>query len=138
MTALDDIQYQRVAAKLHDMHYALPNPLSLNSEVVEIGLRVQALCNFTIWIADPTWKEPGNAATGAALWTYAEVIANLYQPLPEVQDPQAEDDPNAVSEQEYLQVKQANKEKGEFYTDQLRKHLISNLKIYNSISQVRD
>jgi hypothetical protein len=99
------------------MHYALPNPLSLNSEVIEIGLRVQALCNFTIWIADPTWSEPGNVVTGAALWTYAEVIANLYQPLPAVQDPQAEDDPNAVSEQEYRELKQANKEKGEFYTN---------------------
>jgi hypothetical protein len=138
MTALDDAQYQKAAQKLCERHYALPNPLSLNVELLDVGLRVQALCTFTIWIADPTWREPGNAASRAALWTYADIIADLYQPLPAVQDPDGEADCNAVSEEEYIRLKQQNKVGGENYTSQLRKHIISNIKVYNSVPEVCD
>ena len=118
-----------------DRHYALPNPLSLQTELLTIGMRVQALCNFTIWIADPTWKEPGNAT--AASWTYAEQIGNLFWPLPTVQDPDAEDVEGAVSEEEYQRLKARNRQKGEHYTEQLRKHIIANRQVYNGISEVR-
>jgi len=136
MTHLNHRQYQEVARKLMNMHYALPNPLSLNSELVSIGLRLKALCNFTLWIADPTWKEPGNAASGAAFWTYAQLIGDMYNPLPAVQDPNAESVEGAVTQEQYDERVQANKAQGEFYTQQLRKHIIGNLKVYASIPEV--
>jgi hypothetical protein len=37
---LDDRQYQDVARQLYDRLYALPNPLSLQTELLSIGLRV--------------------------------------------------------------------------------------------------
>lgn len=117
-------------------HFALPNPLSLQTELLSIGLRVQALCNFTIWIADPTWREPGNAAGNAASWTYARIIGDLYNPLPPVQDPNGENVDGAVSEEEHHVRQEKNLKAGEQYTMDLRKHIISNLKVYNQIPEV--
>ena len=93
-----------MAKKLYDRHHALPNPLSLQAELLSIGPCVQVLCNFTIGMAEPTWKEPGNAAAGAAVWTYAGQIAALYTTLLAVQDPNGEDLPGAVSEEEFQRI----------------------------------
>jgi hypothetical protein len=97
---------------------------------------VQALCNFTIWMAQPTWREPGNAASGAALWTYAGVIAALYTTCPAVQDPNGEDVEGAVSEEQFKCIQDENTKKGEKYTEQLRKHIIEHRATYNTLPEV--
>jgi hypothetical protein len=136
LSILDAQQYQKVYQNLFNRHYALPNPVALSNELQVIGSRLKGLCNFTIWIADPTWRADGNASKEAALWTYAQLIGDLYNPLPVVQDPNGEDIPGAVDEDEFKRRSLENIKKGEAFTQQLRKHIISNVKLYSSIPQV--